>query len=46
MYEYGFTEKNLRRMVQFAEVLSELALIPLKDNLKRDFKDSFKCLPS
>ena len=49
----GFEEKNLRRMIQFAEVFPErsivvslvrqlswthfLALIPLKDNLQRDF---------
>jgi hypothetical protein len=49
----GFGEKNLRRMVQFAEVFQEreivvslmrqlswthfIALIPLKNDLKRDF---------
>ncbi len=49
----GFSEKNLRRMVQFAEVFSEeqivvtlsrqlgwshfVAIIPLEDDLKRDF---------
>ncbi len=52
-YGKGFTEKNLRRMVQFAEVFHEkeivvslirqlswthfIALIPIKDPLKRDF---------
>jgi len=52
-YGRGFGEKNLRRMVQFAEVFSDaeivvtlsrqlgwshfMALIPLKDPLKRDF---------
>lgn len=53
--EYGsaFTEKNLRRMVQFAQIFPEkeivvslirqltwthfIALIPIKDTLKRDF---------
>lgn len=49
----GFSEKNIRRMIQFAEVFSDeqivvslirqlswthfIALIPLKDELKRDF---------
>ena len=49
----GFTEKNLRRMVQFAEVFSDMeivvtlsrqlswshfvAILPLKDDLQRDF---------
>ena len=49
----GFTEKNLRRMVQFAEAFPEeeivvtlsrqlgwihfVAILPLRDNLKRDF---------
>jgi hypothetical protein len=49
----GFAEKNLRRMVQFAEVFPDeqivvtlsrqlgwshfVAIIPLDDNLKRDF---------
>lgn len=55
MAEYGnsFTEKNLRRMVQFAQIFPEkeivvslirqltwthfIALIPIKDALKRDF---------
>lgn len=52
-YGNGFSEKNLRRMMQFAEVFSDeqivvslirqlswshfVALIPLKDKLKRDF---------
>lgn len=52
-YGNGFTEKNLRRMMQFAEVFPEkeivvslirqlswthfIALIPIKDPLKRDF---------
>ena len=52
-YGNGFTEKNLRRMIQFAEVFPDeqivvslirqlswthfIALIPLKDPLKRDF---------
>jgi len=52
-YGNGFSEKNLRRMIQFAEVFSDekivvslirqltwthfIALIPLKDKLKRDF---------
>lgn len=52
-YGKGFTEKNLRRMVQFAEVFHEkqivvslirqlswthfIALIPIKDPLKREF---------
>ena len=49
----GFEEKNLRRMIQFAEVFPEkeivvalirqltwthfIALIPIRDSLKRDF---------
>lgn len=55
VFDYGnsFSEKNLRRMIQFAEVFSGekivvslirqltwthfIALIPLKDKLKRDF---------
>jgi predicted nuclease of restriction endonuclease-like (RecB) superfamily len=52
-YGNGFTDKNLRRMIQFAEVFPEeeivvstirqlswthfIALIPIKDPLKRDF---------
>src|SRR4030067_3165675 len=52
-YGNGFAEKNLRRMIQFAEVYPEekivvslirqlswthfLAIIPLKDQLQRDF---------
>ncbi|NGX27400.1 MAG: hypothetical protein K940chlam6_01336, partial [Chlamydiae bacterium] len=52
-YGNGFTEKNLRRMIQFAEVFREeqivvslirqlswthfIALIPIKDPIKRDF---------
>ena len=51
-YGNGFNDKNLRRMIQFAEVFDEqivvslirqltwthfIALIPLKDDLKRDF---------
>ncbi len=52
-YGESFSEKNLRRMIQFAEVFSDekivvslirqltwthfIALIPLKDKLKRDF---------
>lgn len=52
-YGNGFTDKNLRRMIQFAEVFPDeqivvslirqlswthfIALIPLKDDLKRDF---------
>jgi len=52
-YGNGFTEKNLRRMIQFAEIFPDeqivvslirqlswthfIALIPLKDPLKRDF---------
>lgn len=52
-YGSGFAEKNLRRMIQFAEVYPEekivvslirqlswthfLAIIPLKDQLQRDF---------
>lgn len=52
-YGNGFSEKNLRRMVQFSEVFSNekvvvslvrqlswshfTTLIPIKDNIKRDF---------
>ncbi len=52
-YGNNFNEKNLRRMIQFAEVFSDkkivvslirqlswthfIALIPLKDDLQRDF---------
>lgn len=52
-YGSGFTEKNLRRMIQFAEIYEDekivvslirqlswthfIAIIPLKDPLKRDF---------
>lgn len=52
-YGSSFNEKNLRRMIQFAEIFSELeivvslirhlswthfiALIPIKDSIKRDF---------
>lgn len=52
-FERGFQQKNLRRMVQFAEAFSDdgivvsltrqlswthfVALIPLKDDLQRDF---------
>ena len=52
-YGNGFTDKNLRRMVQFAEIFPEeeivvslirqlswthfIALIPIKDSIKRDF---------
>ncbi len=52
-YGNGFTDKNLRRMIQFAEVFPEeeivvslirqlswthfIALIPIKDSIKRDF---------
>ncbi len=52
-YGQGFSEKNLRRMIQFAEVFPDrrivvsvirqltwthiIALIPLKDSLRRDF---------
>jgi len=52
-YGNGFAEKNLRRMIQFAEVFPDeqivvslirqlswthfIALIPLKDDIKRDF---------
>lgn len=52
-YGVGFSEKNIRRMIQFAEVFPDeqivvslirqlswthfIALIPLKDQLKRDF---------
>lgn len=52
-YGVGFSEKNIRRMIQFAEVFPDeqivvslirqltwthfIALIPLKDDLKRDF---------
>lgn len=52
-YGIGFSEKNIRRMIQFAEVFPDeqivvslirqlswthfIALIPLKDQLKRDF---------
>lgn len=52
-YGVGFSEKNIRRMIQFAEVFPDekivvslirqlswthfIALIPIKDPLKRDF---------
>lgn len=52
-YGNGFTDKNLRRMIQFAEIFPEegivvslirqlswthfIALIPIKDPIKRDF---------
>lgn len=52
-YGVGFSEKNIRRMIQFAEVFPDeqivvslirqlswthfIALIPIKDSLKRDF---------
>ncbi|MBX9745070.1 MAG: PDDEXK nuclease domain-containing protein [Chlamydiales bacterium] len=52
-YGNGFTDKNLRRMIQFAEVFPEeeivvslirqlswthfIALVPIKDSIKRDF---------
>jgi len=59
-YGNSFSEKNLRRMIQFAEVFSDekivvsmirqltwthfIALIPLKDRLKRDFYAGMCCL--